>query len=47
MNIENIKNIETKREPYNIDHNKIIKQMIGKYSATYPINSVDLKAIFK
>lgn len=43
MNIEKTKGTNTIQE----SKEKIINQMIGKYSAIYPINSVYLKAIFK
>ena len=46
MNIEKTKETNTIQESNN-KHEKIINQMIGKYSAIYPINSVYLKAIFK
>lgn len=46
MDIEKTKRTNTTKQ-LNNNHKKIINQMIGKYSAIYPINSVYLKAIFK
>ena len=47
MNIDEMKRTTIIQELNNIVNDKIISQMIGKYTAKYPINSVNLKAILK